>query len=78
MLTFLDFCTEENYDFVNIYDGTGFLITSLSGCPPALGSYTSYGRSMLVEFISDVSISYRGFTAVYEAVSRELQHALRD
>lgn len=79
MLSFLDFCTEENHDFVNIYDGTDsskLPIASLSGCPPVLGSYTSSGQSMSVEFISDGAAVYKGFIALYEDVSRELYNVI--
>jgi hypothetical protein len=73
-LSFASFQTEGNCDFVNIYDGSTAYSTSLahiSGSMSALPllTYTSSGSYMYVQFTSDYSNTYSGFTAVITAAS---------
>lgn len=69
-LTFTDFSTETNYDFVKIWD-------SADNSGPVLGNYsgttvpaavTATSGSMLVRFTSDVSVVAAGWTATYTCV----------
>jgi hypothetical protein len=68
-LEFLDFHTEQDFDFVKVYDGTTTsapLIGSFSGI--AIPSpITSSGGAMLVHFISDQVVTEEGWYAVYNS-----------
>jgi len=73
ILTFTEFNTEANYDYVRVYDGP-------STSAPLLGSYTgtslpgaitSSGGSILVHFTSDYSVTAAGWTAEYTSGSVE-------
>ena len=68
MLTFNEFDTEANFDFVIVYDG-------IDDTAPVLGSYSgtnlppqvvSSGTDMFVVFVSDESVVAGGFEANYE------------
>lgn len=68
MLTFTEFDTEANFDFVIVYDG-------IDDTAPVLGSYSgtnlppqliSSGSDMFVVFVSDESVVADGFEANYE------------
>jgi len=66
-LTFMEFATERNYDYVRVYDGSSIsdpLLGEFSGStlPPTL---TSSGGSMLIRFSSDYSITAAGWKAEY-------------
>lgn len=70
LLTFTEFNTEINYDFVIVYDG-------VDDSAPILGSYsgstipnqlTSSGSDMYVVFVSDESITEGGFSANYDVL----------
>ncbi|MFK7949399.1 MAG: CUB domain-containing protein [Saprospiraceae bacterium] len=68
MLTFTDFDTEANFDFVIVYDGindTAPILGSYSGTnlPPQIVSSDS---DMFVVFVSDESVTAEGFEANYE------------
>jgi len=73
ILDFDDLQTEDNYDVINIFDGSTMsspLIASVSGINPTqlprgLNSSQLY---MLVQFTSDPSSNYRGFLATYRTV----------
>ena len=66
-LTFTEFDTEQDADFVTIYDGqspTSPVLKRFSGSeiPPKI---TAQGGSMLVEFKTDYSNKFKGFKASY-------------
>ncbi|MBV6439983.1 MAG: hypothetical protein EPGJADBJ_01641 [Saprospiraceae bacterium] len=66
-LTFTAFETEDNYDFVRVYDGpdaSGDLLGEFSGdaLPPAL---TASSGEMYIEFETDFSFTYDGWSANY-------------
>lgn len=66
-LTFTDFDTEADYDFVKIYDGTSASATLLgsfsgSSLPPPI---TSSGPSLYITFISDTYVTGAGFDVNY-------------
>ncbi len=70
ILTFTEFDTESNFDFVIVYDGT-------DASAPILGSYSgstlppqviSSNSDMYVVFVSDESVAGGGFTANYNMV----------
>ncbi|MBN2612714.1 MAG: T9SS type A sorting domain-containing protein, partial [Bacteroidales bacterium] len=68
-LTFTSFSTEENYDFVTVYDGATTSAPELgrfsgSSLPPVI---TSSGGSMMVRFTSDGSVTAQGWEALYES-----------
>ena len=71
-VSFTDFETESNYDFVKVYDGptpTSPLLDSMSGSLTDLlrqSTFGSTGASMTIEFTSDGSVGGRGFNAAYE------------
>ncbi|OFX17846.1 MAG: hypothetical protein A2033_05465, partial [Bacteroidetes bacterium GWA2_31_9] len=69
-LTFTEFNTENNYDFVYVYDGadtTATLLGTFTGTtiPDTL---ISSGGSMLVKFSSDADINAPGWSADYTSV----------
>ena len=69
-LTFVQFATEPNYDFVKLYDGhdcTAGLIAALSGFPNSTEFYSTQ-QYMFIEFISDFSVVLSGFNATYQSV----------
>lgn len=66
-LTFTSFVTEEDYDFITIYDGadtTASVIGSYSGStlPPSIASS---GGALLIRFTSDSYVEDDGWSAVY-------------
>eukprot|EP01052_Picozoa_sp_SAG31_P072886 SAG31_NODE_31889_length_362_cov_1.741445_1_plen_80_part_01 len=71
MLTFEQFETENNFDFVQIYDGNSAEAPKLtegrgdSGGMEDLPSttYVGTGQSMVIQFTSDGSVTQQGFTA---------------
>lgn len=72
-LSFRDFITERNYDFVRVYDGSTTsdpLLGEFSGntIPPVL---TSSSGSLLIHFTSDYSITASGWSAEYVSGSVE-------
>jgi hypothetical protein len=73
-LSFSEFETESDYDFVKVYDGastTARLIDQMSGSLTDLRqtTMTATGSSMTVEFTSDGSVGGRGFDAQYRCDS---------
>jgi len=66
-LTFNAFDTEENFDYVNIYDGTSsndLLLGSYSG-NTIPGTFTASSGSLFVKFITDGSTIKGGWSASY-------------
>ena len=68
-LDFLTFQTEGNFDYVFVYDGVStsaptLLSTSGSSTP---SDQSSSGSSLLVEFMSDYSVTGDGFSANWES-----------
>jgi len=77
-ITFSEFSTEENFDFVNVYDGTSTddlletfhgnvlpnILSQVSAMPAATGQH------MLVHFTSDYSVTMDGFNAQYSCSNR--------
>ncbi|XP_077987389.1 cubilin-like [Glandiceps talaboti] len=59
-----DFCTERNYDFVSVGNGDvieeNVVINRRSGCHEP-GSFYSTDNSVWITFVSDGSVIYRGF-----------------
>jgi CUB domain len=69
-LTFVQFATELNYDFVKLYDGrdcTASLIAALSGSQIPTQFYSTQ-QYMFIEFISDSSVVLSGFNATYQSI----------
>jgi len=67
-LTFSEFNTEANYDYVRVYDGPTIsspLLGSFTG-NSLPGAITSSGGSLLVRFTSDYSVTAPGWQASYE------------
>lgn len=67
-LTFDEFSTESNYDFVRLYDGcnaTSASLGSLTGPLLSSRSFTTSQRCMYVTFTSDGSVTSTGFYAAY-------------
>jgi len=69
-LTLTEFQTEQDWDFVDIYDGdtsSSQSLAHLSGSMVDQGqtTFTSSSGHMLVEFTSDESVTNGGFTATY-------------
>ena len=66
-LTFSNFNLESNYDFLYVYDGSStssrLLLTATGNNIPS--SVTANSGTMLLVFISDLSISYSGFSAYW-------------
>jgi hypothetical protein len=70
-ITFSEFETESDYDFVKVYDGASTratLMDQMSGSLTDLrqSTLTATGSSMVVEFTSDGSVGGRGFDAQYQ------------
>ncbi|MBP7210492.1 MAG: PKD domain-containing protein, partial [Paludibacteraceae bacterium] len=70
-LTFSSFSTEQNFDYVTVYDGPDVsspIIGQYSGnfIPPEI---TAYSGSMLVHFTSDGSVYGEGWSAYYTSCS---------
>ncbi len=59
-VTFDRFETEDNYDFVNIYDADGILVHHLSGNHTG-GFFEVHGGYMRIELVADYSIRDWGF-----------------
>lgn len=77
-LTFSEFITEENTDVVEIYVGSlseseAFFKYRLSGNNVTQGTYTSPNNMMIVKFMSDSSVEYKGFIAEWKTVSSNLK-----
>ena len=69
-LTLTQFQTEQDWDFVDIYDGDGSSSPSLGHLSGSMVDqrqtvFTSTGPNMMVEFTSDESITDGGFEASY-------------
>ena len=69
-VSFTDFDTEGDFDFVTLYDGgtaTGTQLAELTGPMVDLERthFAGTSASMLVEFTSDESIGGQGFVASY-------------
>ena len=65
---FTAFDTEENFDFLTLYDGstaTGPLLAHLSGSMPATTNYDATGNAMFMQFSSDASVVGQGFSMRY-------------
>ena len=67
-LTFVDFATEQTYDWLRIYDGPssngGYISTLYNGIgTPA--DYHSSGDSVYLKFEADHDIDYKGFKLFY-------------
>lgn len=71
--------TSCSYDYVAVYDGP-------TASSPLIGRYCgnvapdiirSTGNSMLVRFVSDISIAHAGFVASYQASYGEFLNALK-
>ena len=74
-LSIIQLETEQNSDFVRVYDGStadptkllaqlsGNLVTGATGWVSDALVYDAYSGSMLVEYTSDVAVDGRGFTA---------------
>eukprot|EP01046_Picozoa_sp_COSAG06_P098406 COSAG06_NODE_44510_length_363_cov_0.352273_1_plen_70_part_01 len=65
--TFENFATENNYDFVGIYDGDSAAAPGVgrwsgSDIPPAV---TSGGGSLFIQFTSDGIVGGTGFSGTY-------------
>ena len=68
VMTFTQFSTEENYDFVRVYDGmsTGApLLADLTGAMPAVNQYTATSGAALIKFVSDGDVEDSGWAALY-------------
>ncbi len=66
-LSFLEFNTEANYDYVRVYDGSSIadpLLGTFTGTSLP-GAVTSSGGSMLIHFSSDYSMTSSGWSAEY-------------
>lgn len=79
MLTVTEFATESCCDFLYIYDGDNLkapLLASLSG---SLGrrSYNTTQRTTYIRFISDDTITDRGFSANYQSTTPGFCHHLK-
>jgi hypothetical protein len=71
-ITFTEFNTEANFDFVRIYAGTdanGTLVAGYSGTSLP-GPTVVTGSAAFVTFTSDLSITAAGWTANYEAITQ--------
>lgn len=68
-LTFLSYSTEEDYDFMTIYDGiddsASILLDQHSG-DTIPGPFTSIGDSLFIKFTSDGSYTSSGWEALWE------------
>ncbi len=74
-ITFTDFDTEQDYDFVYVYSGTSATAANLLGkfsgsdLPPAITS-SAAGGQLYIRFTSDGSENGRGFIAHIECVDK--------
>eukprot|EP00824_Muranothrix_gubernata_P026012 TRINITY_DN877_c4_g1_i1.p1 TRINITY_DN877_c4_g1~~TRINITY_DN877_c4_g1_i1.p1 ORF type:complete len:1153 (+),score=215.35 TRINITY_DN877_c4_g1_i1:30-3461(+) len=70
-VTFHEFNTERNYDFVHVFDGRNHkasLLAKLHGEPDAADrTFTSSEGHMYIIFKTDASVTREGFTATYVA-----------
>lgn len=74
-LDFTNFYTENNYDWVSVYDGSSSSSTRIghfsgNSIPPEL---TTSGNQMTVIFTSDYSVTKTGFNAVYTSIGQQNQ-----
>ena len=72
-ITFISFSTESNYDIVEIQDTmstTKSILGYFSGSqiPPVV---VSCGSSVTIIFVSDGSVTDKGFTATFESRSKK-------
>lgn len=79
-LTFSDFELESGYDFLTIYDGPAddspVLANRLSGSSLP-SSVTSTGGSMLVQFISDGSVTRSGFVSNWTSTTEDVENEVK-
>ncbi|XP_053096196.1 enteropeptidase isoform X1 [Pangasianodon hypophthalmus] len=67
-IDFVTFDTEQEFDVLNVYEGTGTaktLLYSLSGSSPGIVWIISHEATVM--FVSDVMNNQRGFNATYQA-----------
>lgn len=61
--------TEAGYDLIKIYDGpnaSGTLLATYSGYFPTTATLTTTSNTMYISFVSDTSINYHGFRAIWK------------
>lgn len=74
-ITFTDFDTEPDFDFVYVYNGTSLIAANLLGTfsgtalPPSITS-SAAGGQLYIRFTSDASVNGRGFVARIECVDK--------
>jgi CUB domain len=71
-LTFVQFDTETNYDFVQLFDGpdnTSTMIATLTGSLYYQAIFYSTQQYMYIRFTSDASVTSNGFNATYQSVT---------
>lgn len=71
-LNITSFNTESGWDYLYIYDGTSTgapMLMSLSGSPAVPQTFTSTSGSLTLQFISDGSVQYTGFTATLSCMT---------
>ncbi len=73
-ITFTEFATEADYDFVAIYDGpsaSGTLLGNFSGStlPPSFTS-SAAGGELTIKFTSDTEVNDKGFVATLSCVDK--------
>ena len=65
-LDITDFYLESGYDYLSVYDGPNIgerLIDTYTGSLSDIPLIYSSGRSLLLEFDTDGSVQFRGFSA---------------
>ena len=75
-LKFLDFSTEEWFDYVDVFDGpttASNLIKKFTGTNKTYDSIFSTSNELLVHFISDDEQSFKGFLASFKAGKKALK-----
>ncbi|XP_078681748.1 uncharacterized protein LOC144916495 [Branchiostoma floridae x Branchiostoma belcheri] len=72
-LTFTDFEVENDFDYVNVYDGnttdSTYLLAELNGAKIP-GPVTSTGSFMTVRLVTDSEVNWKGFQASYAAENK--------
>jgi CUB domain len=74
VLTFVQFATEVNYDFVQLFDGydnTSSVIATLTGSLYQTLFYSTQ-QYMYIRFTSDGSVTSNGFNATYQSVTQSV------